>query len=254
MARKRPGETLTDKQRTFCNEYVIELNATNAAIKAGYSEESARSTASHLLDDPDVAAYIVRLQEDKFYRLRITADQVLAELARIGFGEVEDLEEDGRGSTSPLERDTALTMTNGSSDKDRKAESQRILSSLSFKKGQTFRDGDGRIIKPKTQEDGSASPDSYRDTMTSEGTTGGGNEAHSMVKRGAMSYRRVVVDEASGTKTTYTFTLRDKIMALRIIAQHLGLLVPDKTKQKIERILIAPKGRVFDDDDKNVIM
>src|ERR1700756_1446521 len=90
MARKRPGETLTDKQRTFCNEYVIDLNATNAAIKAGYSEESARSTGSPLLDDPDVVAYIRRLQENKFLRLRITADEVLAELARIGFAELEE--------------------------------------------------------------------------------------------------------------------------------------------------------------------
>src|ERR1035438_14687 len=93
MARKRPGETLTDKQRTFCNEYVIELNATNAAIKAGYSEDSARSTASHLLDDPDVAAYIRRLQENKFLKLRLTAADALAELARIGFAEMEDFVE-----------------------------------------------------------------------------------------------------------------------------------------------------------------
>src|ERR1017187_6728527 len=111
MPRKRPGETLTDKQRTFCNEYVIELNATNAAIKAGYSEESARSTASHLLDDPDVAAYVQKLQEDKFWRLRITADQVLAELAKIGFAEIE--EEDGRGSAT-------LTMSKGSGGQDGK--------------------------------------------------------------------------------------------------------------------------------------
>src|ERR1017187_7769615 len=113
MPRKRPGETLTDKQRTFCNEYVIELNATNAAIKAGYSEESARSTGSHLLDDPDVHAYVQKLQENKFWRLRITAEDVLAELAKIGFAEL-DFEEDDdvRGSTT-------LTMTN-SSDKERK--------------------------------------------------------------------------------------------------------------------------------------
>ena len=133
MARKRPGETLTDKQRTFCNEYVIELNATNAAIKAGYSEDSARSTASHLLDDPDVGAYIGQLQEEKFFRLRITADAVLAELAKIGFAEFEDFVEDDnvRGSTS-------LTMTNASSAKDGKAESQRILASLSHKLARLF--------------------------------------------------------------------------------------------------------------------
>src|ERR1017187_1712634 len=119
MPRKRPGETLTDKQRTFCNEYVIELNATNAAIKAGYSEDSARSTGSHLLDDPDVGAYIRRLQEDKFLKLRLTAEDVLMELMRIGFAEV-DFEEETQDTRHPQDvarkthGSTSLTMTNGS--------------------------------------------------------------------------------------------------------------------------------------------
>src|ERR1039457_4092522 len=116
MARKRPGETLTDKQRTFCNEYVIELNATNAAIKAGYSEDSARSTASHLLDDPDMQAYVQRLQENKFLRLRITAEDVRAELALIGFAEIDfEQTQDTRHKTQ-----------------DGKAEGYRILASLSY--------------------------------------------------------------------------------------------------------------------------
>jgi phage terminase small subunit len=216
MARKRPGETLTDKQRTFCNEYVIELNATKAAIAAGYSEDSARSTGSHLLDDPDVAAYIRRLQEDKFLNLRITAEQVLAELARIGFADFEEEIQEPRSKSQDLKR------------------GEKLLASLSWKKGENFRDANGKVVDPQeqTQEPRVKSPDIRED--------------HSMVKRAAMSYRRVVVDEATGTRTTYTFSLRDKIMALRIIAQHLGLFLPDKTKGKIERILIAPKGRVFE--------
>src|ERR1035438_1505621 len=110
MARKRPGETLTDKQRTFCNEYVIELNATNAAIKAGYSEDSARSTASHLLDDPDVAAYIRRLQENKFLKLRLTAADVLMELMRIGFAEVDFEEEEMQEPRAKKHGSASLTM------------------------------------------------------------------------------------------------------------------------------------------------
>jgi phage terminase small subunit len=210
MPRKRPGETLTDKQRTFCNEYVIELNATNAAIKAGYSEDSARSTASHLLDDPDVVAYIQRLQENKFLRLRITADEVLAELARIGFAELDEEEtQDTRHKTPPKAGQAP----------DLKAESHRILASLSYKQGETLRDATGKAVEAEMQEE---AQDKKQDGALSLTMTNV-KEEHSMVKRAAMSYRRVVVDERTGTKTTYTFTLRDKIMALRIIAQHLGL-------------------------------
>src|SRR5579863_9012065 len=94
MPRKRPGVVLTDMQRKFCHEYAIDLNATQAAIRAGYSEDSARSTASHLLDKPEIRAYVEKLQEDAFLRLRITKDDILAELARIAFSEIE--EEDTR--------------------------------------------------------------------------------------------------------------------------------------------------------------
>jgi phage terminase small subunit len=226
MPRKRPGETLTDKQRTFCNEYVIDLNATNAAIRAGYSEESAGSTASHLLDDPDVAVYIRRLQENKFLRLRITVADVLAELAKIGFAE---LDEENEMQEPRVPQDAARK------SQDRKAESQRILASLSYKQG------DGSTSLTMTN-------DGEKEMQEPRAKNQDRKEEHSMVKRAAMSYRRVVVDERTGTKTTYTFTLRDKIMALRIIAQHLGLLIPDKKEQKMELTLIRPKGKWFKDD------
>lgn len=54
---------LNDKQKKFCNEYLIDLNATQAAIRAGYSEKTARSIANENLTKPDIQKYIQELQE-----------------------------------------------------------------------------------------------------------------------------------------------------------------------------------------------
>ncbi|HBS9937649.1 TPA: terminase small subunit [Klebsiella pneumoniae] len=56
---------LTDKQEMFCREYSIDLNATQAAIRAGYSEKTANRTASENLSKPDIQLSIV---EDKAQR------------------------------------------------------------------------------------------------------------------------------------------------------------------------------------------
>jgi hypothetical protein len=208
MPRKRPGETLTEKQRTFCNEYVIDLNATNAAIRAGYSEDSARSTAAHLLADGHVSDYIGLLQEEKFLRLRITADQVLMELARIGFADVEDFVV--RGSTTPACAETAsadrLTMTKGEEEDSTTGNNYEDIEVNGITQ---------RIFKSK--------------------------ETHSMVRRAAMSYRRVVVDPVTGDRTTYTFSLHHKIMALRILGQHLGVFVPKPDSGVEKTIVVRPR-------------
>ena len=49
---------LTDKQRKFCDEYLIDLNATQAAIRAGYTEKYANTNASKLLQNTTIKSYI----------------------------------------------------------------------------------------------------------------------------------------------------------------------------------------------------
>lgn len=58
------SEGLSPKRRAFAREYCIDSNGTQAAIRAGYSERSATSQASQLLDDPAVQAEIALLQKD----------------------------------------------------------------------------------------------------------------------------------------------------------------------------------------------
>lgn len=70
-------EKLTDKQKRFCEEYVIDLNATQAAIRAGYSEKTANEQASRLLANVNISDYVASLQKNISEKLQIDAEWVL---------------------------------------------------------------------------------------------------------------------------------------------------------------------------------
>ena len=80
---KRPK--LTPKRALFCKEYLIDLSATRAAIRAGYSEKSAGVTGYQLLQQEAVMVEIQSLMDARAKRTEITADRVLKEYARVGF-------------------------------------------------------------------------------------------------------------------------------------------------------------------------
>jgi phage terminase small subunit len=77
--------TLTDKQKRFCEEYLIDLNATQAAIRAGYSPKTAEQTASRLLRNVKVQEYIAKRQKELSRSTHITQERVIKELALIAF-------------------------------------------------------------------------------------------------------------------------------------------------------------------------
>lgn len=79
---------LTSKQRAFVREYLIDLNATQAAIRAGYSLKTAYKTGSENIKKPQVAAAISAAMNARAKRTDITADRVLQELAKIGFSDI----------------------------------------------------------------------------------------------------------------------------------------------------------------------
>lgn len=74
---------LNDKQKMFCDEYIIDLNATQAAIRAGYSEKTAYSQGQRLLKDVEIQRYIQERKADRMERTEITQDFVLKELLAI---------------------------------------------------------------------------------------------------------------------------------------------------------------------------
>jgi len=84
---------LTEKQKRFCEEYVIDYNGQAAYIRAGYktSGASARVNASRLLAEVSIQEYIFELTRQVQERTGITADMVLEELRRIGFSDVKNV-------------------------------------------------------------------------------------------------------------------------------------------------------------------
>lgn len=92
---------LTEKQKRFCEEYLIDLNATQAAIRAGYSEETARQIGSENLSKPYIEARIQALKEERSKRTEITADNVLKELAKLAFSNPSNLY-DENGDLKPI--------------------------------------------------------------------------------------------------------------------------------------------------------
>ena len=76
---------LEPKQKSFCEQYLVDNNATQAAIRAGYTERSASSMGYENLKKPKIQKYISELKEARSLRTQVTADRILQELAKIGF-------------------------------------------------------------------------------------------------------------------------------------------------------------------------
>ncbi len=74
---------LTPKQQCFIEEYLIDLNAAQSAIRAGYSEKTAKQQASRLLTNVDVAAAIAKAKRERSEATKIDAEWVLRELVKL---------------------------------------------------------------------------------------------------------------------------------------------------------------------------
>lgn len=76
---------MSDKQKRFVSEYLVDLNATQAAIRAGYSKKTAEVIGYENLRKPQIKAEIAKQQEKLQSKLEITQERVLEELAAIAF-------------------------------------------------------------------------------------------------------------------------------------------------------------------------
>lgn len=74
---------MTAKQKRFCDEYLIDLNATQAAIRAGYSERNANNIASENLAKPNIKEYIAERMAEKESELIADQDEVLRYLTSV---------------------------------------------------------------------------------------------------------------------------------------------------------------------------
>lgn len=82
---------MTAKQKRFCEEYLIDLNATQAAIRAGYSPESAQQIGAENMSKPVIRARIDTEMAERSRRTGVNADRVVQELAKIAFVKATDI-------------------------------------------------------------------------------------------------------------------------------------------------------------------
>jgi len=98
---------LTDKQEMFCQEYLVQLNATKSAIQAGYSEQTAHSIGHENLSKPEIKARIKQLQESRMEQLKQGHMTILNEIynnATSNMGDYIDIEEGGGVIARPLDQ------------------------------------------------------------------------------------------------------------------------------------------------------
>lgn len=111
-----PKKKLTPKQERFAEEYLVDLNATQAAIRAGYSVKTADQQGHQLLKNTKVAEAVQKARAKLSKNTGITQERVIAELAKIGFSDlrrvmtnqgglidVQDWDEEVAGAVSSVE-------------------------------------------------------------------------------------------------------------------------------------------------------
>ncbi len=113
------------KQQRFVDEYLIDLNATQAAIRAGYSPRTAQVIGTENLSKPIIQAAIQEAQQKRSARTEITQDRVLKELALIGFSDMASfvkIDESGMIQANPLD-----TLPEGASRVIKKVKEKRTI-------------------------------------------------------------------------------------------------------------------------------
>lgn len=103
---------LTPKQERFVQEYLVDLNATAAAKRAGYSDKTACEQATRLLANVKVQTAIQDAKKARQERTEITQDMVIRELAKLGFFDIRKMfDKDGKPlDISQLDSDTAAAL------------------------------------------------------------------------------------------------------------------------------------------------
>lgn len=92
----KPDSDLTPKHEAFVREYLVDLNATQAAIRAGYSPKTARQVGAENLSKPVIQAFVSKLIQERASRVEVSADTVLSELLKLAMTDIgQAFKEDG---------------------------------------------------------------------------------------------------------------------------------------------------------------
>jgi phage terminase small subunit len=134
---------IADKHKRFCEEYMIDLNGKQAAIRTGYSEDRAEVTASELLTREDVKVYLIELKRQASDKLEIKRERVLKEFACIAFADIRkyydqdgnllspsDLDDDAAAALAGIEVFEEFEMTKGTKKKTGNTKKIKIWNKL----------------------------------------------------------------------------------------------------------------------------
>ena len=131
---------LTAKQARFVEEYLVDLNAAHAAIRAGYSKSTAKEQGYQLLQRRDVADAVAARQADLAKKLEVTQERIVTELAKIAFANMSDYirisgEGDPYTDLSKMDRDQAAAVSEITVEdfKDGRGEDARDVRRVKFK-------------------------------------------------------------------------------------------------------------------------
>lgn len=102
------AEELNPRQTAFVTEYLIDLNATQAAIRAGYSENTAQRIGSENLSKPLIAAAVEKAFASRVEKTGVTAERVINEIAKSGFSDLRKMFNEDGSIKPPSEWDDAM--------------------------------------------------------------------------------------------------------------------------------------------------
>lgn len=94
---------LTPRQQRFCEEYVIDFNGTQAAIRAGYTSSSAGAQAHYLLKNPNIRDYIEELKGAKRRQVEVRSDRILQALETMTYADATGFYDDNGDLLPPSE-------------------------------------------------------------------------------------------------------------------------------------------------------
>jgi phage terminase small subunit len=123
---------LTAKQEKFCNEYLIDLNATQAAIRAGYSPKTAMEQGYQLLQKTSVSSYLKEMREKDANKAEITRQKVISEYAKLAFFDIRKVltVDGGLKDTTDWDDDSAAAIAGLESYDEKEPDSGMVLGTV----------------------------------------------------------------------------------------------------------------------------
>lgn len=123
---------LTAKQEKFCNEYLIDLNATQAAIRAGYSEKTAAVIAAENLTKPNISQYIQEARQKSAEKAEISREKVINEYAKLAFFDIRKVltVDGGLKDTTEWDDDSAAAIAGLESYDEKEPDSGMVLGTV----------------------------------------------------------------------------------------------------------------------------